>query len=108
MELERIGSTIVLSGDIDVRTTGQVRDAVYAAINDHETVVVDLAAVTSADLTALRLIAVATRRATQQGRLLTLRGARPCVRRLLHLSHLARCVQFEATAPDPASQLSGV
>lgn len=98
MVVERIGSTIVLSGDVDVRTTGEVRDAVYAALHEHSAVIVDLSAVTSADLTALRLMAVATRRANQQGRQLTLRGARPCVRRLLHLSHLVRCVDLESSA----------
>jgi anti-anti-sigma factor len=98
MEIARDGSTIILLGDVDVRTTSCVRDAVYDALNDHEVVVVDLTGVTSADLTALRLIAVATRRAAQQGRHLSLRGAQPCVRRMLHLTHLAQWVDLESVA----------
>ncbi len=107
MELERAGQTIRLSGDVDVRSTWLVRDAVYAALHEHRTVVVDLTGATSADLTALRLIAVATRRAAKQGGQLSLRGAPACIRRLLHLSHLAQCVEHEPRGvPHPTTSVS--
>ena len=48
--------------------------------------------ITSADVTALRVLAVATRQALRDGHRLTLRGCSPAVRRLLHLSHLRRMV----------------
>lgn len=73
---------------------------VRAAIYDHlastvDDVVVDLTEVTTVDLTALKVLAVATRSAARDGRHLRLRGCGPAVRRLLHLSHLFRLVDVE-------------
>ena len=58
-------------------------------------VVVDLTDVDSVDLTALKVLAVATRQASRLGRHLILRGCGPAVRRLLHLSRLIRVVEVE-------------
>jgi len=93
------GPTIVLAGDFDVRSTWEVRNAIYEHLDGHdEDVVVDLTDVTSIDVTALRVLAVATRRATRSGHHLTLRGCCPAVRRLLHISRLARAVEVERSA----------
>jgi anti-anti-sigma factor len=93
------GARLVLSGDFDVRSTGEVRKAIYdhLAARD-EDVVVDLTDVHSVDVTALKVLAVATRSAGRLGRHLTLRGCRPAVRRLLHLSRLIRVVEVEREA----------
>jgi len=90
------GATLVLSGAFDVRSTGEVRKAIYdhLAAGDDD-VVVDLTDVHSVDLTALKVLAVATRQASRLGRHLILRGCGPAVRRLLHLSHLIRVVRVE-------------
>ena len=89
----------MLSGDFDVRSTWQVRQAIYDHLEGHdEDVVVDLTDVDSVDVTALKVLAVATREASRAGHHLTLRGCGPAVRRLLHLSHLIRVVEVERVA----------
>ena len=96
MQIMRDGTTLVLSGDFDVRSTWEVRTAVYELIGSHDgDVVIDLSAVESVDVTALKVLAVATRQALREGHHLTLRGCTPAVRRMLHLSHLIRVVEVE-------------
>ncbi|WP_085872974.1 MULTISPECIES: STAS domain-containing protein [unclassified Nocardioides] len=96
MEILTDGSTLVLSGDFDVRSTWEVRTAIYEHLEGHdEDVVVDLTDVTTIDMTALKVLAVATRMASRDGHRLTLRGCGPAVRRMLHLSHLIRVVEVE-------------
>lgn len=96
MDIVRDGSTLVLAGQFDVRSTMEVRAAIYAHIESTaDDVVVDLTEVTSVDLTALKVLAVATRSTERQGRHLRLRGCGPSVRRLLHMSHLFRLVDVE-------------
>ena len=99
MQIETDGPMLVLSGAFDVRNTGQVREAIYdhLAAGD-EDVIVDLTDVDSVDVTALKVLAFATRRAAGVGRHLTLRGCGPAVRRLLHLSRLIRVVEVEREA----------
>jgi anti-anti-sigma factor len=92
-------ATLVLHGDFDVRSTWEVRNAIYEHLEGHdEDVVVDMSGVDAIDLTALRLLAVATRRASRAGHHLTLRGCGPAVRRMLHLTRLAHAVDVERTA----------
>ncbi len=100
MEIMVEGATLVLSGDFDVRSTWEVRDAVYRHLERHrdQDVVVDLSGVRSVDVTALRLLAVATRQAVRDGHRLTLRGCGPAVRRMLHVSRLIRVVEVERGA----------
>ncbi|MGZ4445727.1 MAG: STAS domain-containing protein [Nocardioides sp.] len=93
------GLTLVLSGDFDVRSTMEVRNAIYDHLEGHdEDVVVDLSAVNAVDVTALKVLAVATRQASRSGHHLTLRGCGPSVRRMLHLSRLIRVVEVERQA----------
>ena len=99
MEIVTDGATLVLSGDFDVRSTMEVRAAIYEQFNGYERdVVIDLTGVPTIDLTALRVLAYATREAGRSGHHLTLRGCGPAVRRMLHLSHLARLVEVESGA----------
>ncbi|MGD9959558.1 STAS domain-containing protein [Nocardioides sp.] len=99
MDIITDGPRLVLSGDFDVRSTWEVRTAIYEHLEGHDhDVVIDLTDVGSIDLTALRVLAVATRNAERLGRHLTLRGCGPAVRRLLHLSHLIRVVEVERVA----------
>lgn len=98
------GSTLRLVGDFDVRSTCEVRTAIYAALDGRERdVVVDLSAVDAVDLTALRVLAYATREAGKAGHHLTLRGCGPAVRRMLHLSHLRHAVEVEVEAEVEAA-----
>ncbi len=96
MEILTDGMTIVLTGDFDARSTERVRTAIYDVLEGRDAdVVVDLTEVDSVDLTALRVLAVATRQAVRDGHHLTLRGCNGAVRRLLHVSHLMRLVEVE-------------
>ena len=96
MDIMTDGPTLVLSGDFDVRSTMEVRTAIYEHLEGHDQdVVVDLTEVDSVDVTALKVLAFATREATRAGHHLVLRGCGPAVRRLLHLSRLMRVVELE-------------
>ena len=99
MDISNDGPTLVLAGQFDVRSTMEVRYAIYEHLDgcDHD-IVVDLSDVTSVDVTALKVLAAATHRAERLGRHLTLRGCGPAVRRMLHMSHLIRVVEVERVA----------
>lgn len=99
MDIMTDGPTLVLSGDFDVRSTWEVRTAIYEALSGSEQdVVIDMSGVGAVDLTALRVLAAASVQAGRDGHHLTLRGCGPAVRRMLHLSHLIRVVEVERAA----------
>ena len=93
MDIMSDGPVLVLSGDLDVRSTMQVRTAVRELLGSYDEVAIDLSGVESADLTALRVLAAATLQAIRDGHHLTLRQPSPAVRRMLHKSHLSRVVE---------------
>jgi anti-anti-sigma factor len=96
MEIVQDGPTLVLSGAFDARSTWEVRTAIYELLGSHAgDVVVDLTDVAAVDLTALKVLAVATREASHQGHHLRLRGCSAAVRRMMALSHLRRLVEVE-------------
>lgn len=99
MEIITDGPRLVLAGAFDVRSTMEVRNALYELLALHDgDVVVDLSAVDVIDVTALKVLAMATRQAARGGQHLTLRGCRPAVRRMLHMSRLIRVVEVERVA----------
>jgi anti-anti-sigma factor len=98
MDIVTDGPTLVLSGDFDVRSTWEVRNALYEQLHTHDHVVVDLTEVEAIDVTALKVLAFATRQAVREGHHLTLRGCGPAVRRMLHISRLIRVVEIERAA----------
>ena len=95
MEITTDGATVVLAGHFDVRSTMEVRTALYDRLSEHDDVVVDLTDVVTIDVTALRVLAAASHFALDRGRHVTLRGCNGAVRRLLHLTHLIRAVDVE-------------
>jgi anti-anti-sigma factor len=98
MELHLEGATVRLSGQLDGRSTAELRDVLHAQLDSSAgDVVLDLGDVDFVDLTALRMIAVASRYAALQGHRLLLRDCTPLVRRLLHLSHLRGLIAFDQT-----------
>jgi anti-anti-sigma factor len=92
------GPVLVLTGDLDVRSTMQVRTAVQELLGSYDEVAIDLSGVDSADVTALKMLAAATVQAIRDGHHLTLRHPSPAVRRMLHISHLARVVEVTSIA----------
>lgn len=89
MEIETDGPALLISGQLDVRSTAELRSRLYDHLASHEEpVVLDLSGVESADLPALRMLAVASRLANNAGHRLSVRGCPDSVRRLLHLTHL--------------------
>jgi anti-anti-sigma factor len=99
MEIVADGHTLVLSGDFDVRSTMDVRSAIHEAMNRFDDdVVIDLTNVNAIDLTAARVLAYATLEASRAGHHLRLRGCGPAVRRMLHLTRLARFVEVDRAA----------
>ena len=97
MDIMSDGPVLVLSGDLDVRSTMQVRTAVRELLGVYDEVAIDLSSVESADVTALRVLAAATVQAVRDGHHLTLRSPSPAVTRLLHISHLIRVVEVDRT-----------
>ena len=96
MEITTSGSTLELAGDFDVRSTGEVREALYLLLEQQSCdVVIDLSGVHAVDLTALRVLAVASRQESRRGRGVTLRGCGPAVLRMLHISRMIRLLDVE-------------
>jgi anti-anti-sigma factor len=99
MDIVHDGQTLVLHGDFDVRSTMEVRTAIWEHLSGVEQdLVVDLTGVETLDLTAARVLAYATLEAGRSGHHLRLRGCGPAVRRMLHLSRLARVIEVERAA----------
>jgi anti-anti-sigma factor len=99
MDIVHDGHALVLSGDFDVRSTMEVRSAIYEYLDGFEQdLVVDLSGVTTLDVTAARVLAYASLEAGRSGHHLRLRGCGPAVRRMLQLSRLARFIEVERAA----------
>src|SRR5690348_8838082 len=93
------GQTLMLSGDFDVRSTMEVRTAIWEhLLESDQDLVVDLTGVETLDVTAARVLAYATLEAGRSGHHLRLRGCGPAVRRMLQLSRLARIIEVERAA----------
>ena len=96
MEQTINGSTLELTGSLDVRCIAELRTAVYRLLDECDGVVyVDVSRVESVDMTTLKMLAVANRVAERDGQQVVLRGGSPGLRRLLHLSHLRSMLPVE-------------
>jgi anti-anti-sigma factor len=99
MEIVHDGHALVLNGDFDVRSTMEVRSAIYQYLDGFEQdLVVDLSGVTTLDVTAARVLAYASLEAGRSGHHLRVRGCGPAVRRMLQLSRLARFIEVDRAA----------
>jgi anti-anti-sigma factor len=103
MELETDDATLWISGQLDVRCITELRNAVYDHLDAHPGhVVLDLSEVESADLTVLKMLAVASRGANRAGHRVTVRDCPDGVRRLLHLAHLRGLMTVEDSEAETA------
>ena len=99
MDIVHDGQTLWLSGDFDVRSTMEVRSAIYERLDGFERdLTIDLTDVHALDITAARVLAYATIEASRAGHHLRVRGCGPAVRRMLQLSRLARFIEVERAA----------
>ena len=99
MDIVHEGQTLWLSGDFDVRSTMEVRSAIYERLDGFERdLTIDLTDVHTLDITAARVLAYATIEASRAGHHLRVRGCGPAVRRMLQLSRLARFIEVERAA----------
>jgi anti-anti-sigma factor len=103
MHLATDGATLRIGGQLDVRCITELRIAIYDHLEVHPGhVVLDLSEVESADLTVLKMLAVASRMANRSGHRVTLRDCPDGVRRLLHLAHLRGLVTVEESTAETA------
>jgi len=103
MELTTEGSTLRIGGQLDVRCVTELRNAIYDHLDTHPGhVVLDLSDVEAADLTVLKMLAVASRMANRAGHRVTVRDCPDGVRRLLHLAHLRGLMTVEDSAAETA------
>jgi anti-sigma B factor antagonist len=97
-----VGDEVLLSGRLDGRSAGEVRDTLHAVLAAGSgRLVVDLSGIELLDATGLGVLVGAHRRAQLTGRDLVLRGAPTRVARLLRLARLDRVITLE-----PAAQLA--
>ena len=91
-----VGDEVLLSGRLDGRSAGEVRDTLHAVLaTGSGRLVVDLSGIELLDATGLGVLAGAHRRARLTGRDLVLRGAPTRVDRLLRLARLDRVITVE-------------
>jgi anti-anti-sigma factor len=103
MELTTDGSMLRIGGQLDVRCITELRNAIYDHLETHPGhVVLDLSEVESADLTVLKMLAVASRMANESGHRVTVRDCPDGVRRLLHLAHLRGLMTVEDSSAESA------
>jgi anti-anti-sigma factor len=103
VELMTEGSTLWVGGQLDVRCVTELRNAVYDHLDAHPGhVVLDLSAVESADVTVLKMLAVASRTANEAGHRVTVRDCPDGVRRLMHLAHLREMLTVEDSTAETA------
>src|SRR5690348_15782485 len=98
MDIVTDGSTLVLSGDFDVRSTSQARAAPYDLLARADAVVVDGAGGWAVDTPGLGVLGGAPLGAGRAGHHLARRGCGPALRQLLLLSRLIRVVEVERVA----------
>ena len=95
MDVSTDGATLILVGRLDGRSTGAVREALREHIRAHTDIVVDLTGVESIDVTGLTMLAAASKLMERDGRVLTLRGCRPALRRVIAFTRIRNVLQVE-------------
>jgi anti-sigma B factor antagonist len=83
------GTAVIVRGDVDLTTVGQLSQELQSVTEERRDVVIDLAGVTFIDSTGVRALVEAYRAARQAGLALSVRGARHWVARVLEVTGVA-------------------
>jgi anti-anti-sigma factor len=106
MEREDDGNAVIYAeGDIDVDTSRSLQDALAEALEESDSVIVDLGVVGFVDSSVLSALVWGNRKANQAGGSLRVRRPSPIVRRVLGITGLDALFLIDAeTAPPSASE----
>jgi anti-sigma B factor antagonist len=102
-----VGHSVVVSvtGDVDLTSSGHLREVLRDAISESDNVVVDFAGLTFIDSSGLSALVDAHRRARDGGGTLTVRHPTAILRRLLDITRLRTVLVIDP--PEPGSLGSG-
>jgi len=93
------GDTLVLTGCLDGRATGLVRERLHDLMStDHDLVVVEMTAVEYVDVTGMTMLAAASKMMERNGRRLVLRGCSPSLRRIIAFTRVRSLLLVEREA----------
>ena len=97
--VERLDTEIVIhvSGEVDMATCGELRDAIEPLLGPRQTIVLDLSKVTFMDSSCLSVLVQARGHLTADGGSLMLRNPSNAARRLLTLANVEDLLDPEAT-----------
>jgi anti-anti-sigma factor len=103
------GTVATVLGELDVASAPELKQALAQPLEGDGEVELDLRACSFVDSMGIATLVTAARRLSQDGRTLTIRGARDRVRRIFDLAGLSahRCVVFEPDDSDAAGRDAG-
>jgi anti-sigma B factor antagonist len=107
---ERNLTTVTITGELDLDLTADLRDLLVAAVDSGPAdVVFDLTGVTFIGSRSLGTLAVAARRAYDQGKRLQVSARHPAVIRAIELTGLSQFLRLTSSPePGPAAQAPGL
>ena len=94
------GAVVAVTGEVDLLTANQLRDALCAAVVDHQLVVADLSAVEFLSSSGLTALALAHRAAVAEGHELRVVATDRVVLRPIEITGLSDRIRVFASVPD--------
>lgn len=98
------GVIVEIEGELDLATSGAVRDAILGALEDGSKVAADMTRCSFIDSTGLRILVEAARRLQREGDRLELIGLRDQPLKLFELALGGRWEMFKVTEAAPEAE----